>query len=88
MSKESIAEKVRERIVQEYGVPKFLEDDVELKTIGDSLDKIQLNMSLEDEFNILIIPQICSYIYNEIPLNCYGNPERVDAWLAGKKETI
>jgi len=76
MSKESIAEKVRERIVQEYGVPRFLEDDVVLATIGDSLDKIQLNMSLEDEFNILIeddemeklitVGDVVEIVYNKV----------------------
>lgn len=26
--------------------------------------------------------EICSYVYNELPFNCHGSPEKVQAWLA------
>lgn len=32
-----------------------------------------------DLFNI-----VC-YVYNELPMNCWGSPEKVDKWLKMKK---
>ncbi len=34
-----------------------------------------------DVFNIQALPEICRYIYNDIPLSCWGSYENVDNWL-------
>lgn len=31
--------------------------------------------------NRYLLFDICSYVYNEIPVNCYGSEEKVNAWL-------
>jgi len=28
---------------------------------------------------------ICSYIYNELPMSCWGSPKHVKEWLEGDK---
>lgn len=38
-----------------------------------------------DDENIRVLPEIVCYCYNEIPCSCWGSPERVRAWLDGKK---
>ena len=45
-----------------------------------------------DDDNQANLQEICRYVYNEIPWNCWGSPEIVKQWLeaapaeAGKKE--
>lgn len=40
-----------------------------------------------DEFSRIAFFDICSYIYNKMPLSCYGSPEKVEAWLQeGQKQ--
>ena len=34
-----------------------------------------------DEFSRDALPEICSYIYNEVPGSCWGSPEKVKEWL-------
>ena len=29
---------------------------------------------------------ICNYVYNELPMNCWGSRERVNKWLENKEE--
>ena len=36
-----------------------------------------------DEGNLMCLHEICSYVYNHIPFNCHGSPEKVQAWLKG-----
>jgi len=36
-----------------------------------------------DHINIAKLPEICRYVYNEIPGNCWGSPEIVKKWLQG-----
>lgn len=35
-----------------------------------------------DSYNRATLFEITSYIYNDVPGNCHGSPEIVDAWLA------
>ncbi len=37
-----------------------------------------------DDDNRRDIHEICMYIYNEIPLTCWGSPEKVEQWLQNK----
>jgi len=39
-----------------------------------------------DDLNRLALFSIVSYCYNEIPSNCWGSPEVVEAWLNGSDE--
>ena len=34
-----------------------------------------------DEENLRDLAEIVRYVYNQFPSNCWGSPERVDAWL-------
>jgi hypothetical protein len=35
-----------------------------------------------DFININLLPDIVRYMYNELPADSWGSPERVQAWLA------
>lgn len=35
-----------------------------------------------DEDNIKTLFHIVAYIYNELPLSCWGTPDRVERWLS------
>ena len=37
-----------------------------------------------DVNNVNRIQTICMYIYNNLPLGCYGSKEKVEDWLQGK----
>lgn len=39
-------------------------------------------MGRADEFSKLELLEICSYIYNNMPLPCHGSPEKVARWLS------
>jgi hypothetical protein len=41
-----------------------------------------------DDDNLLALPEIVKYCYNELPTCCWGSPERVETWLAAPKETL
>ena len=34
-----------------------------------------------DEDNLRDLFEICSYVYNNMPSDCHGSPEKVDNWL-------
>ncbi len=56
---------------------------------GDFLQAVLENKLLEafelaDDDNLRALFHICAYVYNEIPGNCHGSPERVKAWLANR----
>ena len=34
-----------------------------------------------DMGNRLSLWNICNYVYNEIPSNCHGNPQKVNEWI-------
>ena len=38
-------------------------------------------MSKADESNQAALHAICMYVYNEMPCNCWGNEETINAWL-------
>ncbi len=53
---------------------------------GDFLYAILTNNLFEavgraDDENRQTLPEICCYIYNEIPSDCWGSKEKVKAWL-------
>ena len=33
------------------------------------------------------LPEIASYIYNNLPMLCWGSLNKVESWLAGEEET-
>lgn len=41
-----------------------------------------------DEYNKLDLFKICQYVHWEIPANCHGSYEVVDAWIERKKEEV
>lgn len=46
-------------------------------------------MGRADSYNRATIFQICTFIYNELPHDCHGNPEKVQLWhdkLSPQKE--
>lgn len=59
--------------------------------IGDFLTAVLENdlmgaMGRADEDNLLNMPAICAYVYNEMPSRCHGSVEQVDAWLAERTQ--
>ena len=38
-----------------------------------------------DDTSQLILLDICSYVYNDIPANCHGSYKKVDAWIEAKQ---
>lgn len=38
-----------------------------------------------DSTNIMFLREICQYIYNDIPSNCWGSQEKVNNWLEMKR---
>lgn len=38
-------------------------------------------MGRADDFNRVALFDICSYIYNHLPVACHGSPEKVKRWL-------
>ncbi len=34
-----------------------------------------------DDNNMTCLKEICCYIYNELPMDCYGSVEKVKEWL-------
>jgi hypothetical protein len=58
---------------------------------GDFLRAVLENNLMEsfgqaDDENRNTLFEICSYVYNDMPAVCHGSPEKVDAWLAKKRE--
>lgn len=41
-----------------------------------------------DHQNIHLLPEVVSYMYNELPFNCWGSPERVKAWLSRDQDVV
>ena len=55
--------------------------------VGDFLRNVLSNNLMEavcraDDDNIKVIRDICLYVYNELPSNCHGSPERYKEWIA------
>ncbi len=42
-------------------------------------------MMRADDDNLATLFHIVAYVYNEIPSECWGSPERVNAWLDREK---
>lgn len=40
-----------------------------------------------DADNKRALPEICSYVYNEMPYSSHGSPEKVDAWIQSFAES-
>mgnify|MGYP007057115489 CR=1 FL=1 len=39
-----------------------------------------------DNHNRLALADIVQYIYNEMPMGCWGSPQAVEDWLSGKTQ--
>ena len=39
-----------------------------------------------DNENLSHLPEIVTFVYNEIPSACWGSPEKVKEWLANRPE--
>ena len=39
-----------------------------------------------DDDNRLILFDICQYIFNEVPLDCYGSKAKVQKWIERKRK--
>lgn len=39
-----------------------------------------------DNDNLEALPAIVGYVYNEVPSQCWGSPEKVEAWRVTKAE--
>lgn len=42
-------------------------------------------MGRADSYNRATIHQICTYVYNEMPMSSHGSPEKVTQWMRGFK---
>ena len=38
-------------------------------------------VSRADNYNVRGLYEICCYVYNRLPSNCHGSPERVQQWF-------
>ena len=57
---------------------------------GDFLSAVLYNdlkgaVMYADDDNIVVIPQIVSYLYNCVPSACWGSPDKVSNWKAYKE---
>lgn len=41
-----------------------------------------------DYINIHKLHEICVYIYNVLPITCWGSPEKVEEWLQNKPKSL
>jgi len=41
-----------------------------------------------DETNRFLLFDICSYIYNHMPISCHGSREKVDNWLEEHRKRL
>ena len=72
--KESLQRYVEHRIPPGDFLRAVLENDL-MEAIGRA-----------DDINRFYLHDICSYVYNKMPLSCHGNKENVKEWLAQRKE--
>ncbi len=47
-----------------------------------------LSVSLADDYNITILPVYVNYMYNKLPMLCWGNKEKVEKWLKEKEDKL
>ena len=45
-------------------------------------------MGRADMTSRLNLFEICSYVYNEVPIACHGSYEKVEAWLKMKRAAL
>jgi len=81
----TIPEKIPQRILESLGA--YVN---ERRPTGGFLRAILENNLMEamgraDEDNRQCLFHIVSYIYNELPMDCWGSPEKVRDWLNAKK---
>lgn len=43
-------------------------------------------VSRADRESLSSLGDIVAYVFNELPGDCWGNPEKVDQWLSSKKD--
>jgi hypothetical protein len=56
------------------------------RPVGDFLKAVLSNdlfdaVGRADDDNVRTIPQICSYVYNNMPSNCHGSREAYKEWI-------
>jgi len=61
--------------------------------VGDFLTAVLENNLMEavgraDHINKQLLPEICMYVYNEMPSTCHGSPEKVKLWLEAMAEKL
>src|SRR5688572_25670613 len=39
-----------------------------------------------DDYNLLTLPAIVAYVYNNLPADCHGSRERYEAWASKHRE--
>ena len=49
-------------------------------------NNLKLAVSRADGENVKALPEIVTYMYNELPCGCWGSPEIVSQWLHKKEE--
>ncbi len=90
----------REREMREgfdqYGIPEYMRGGLERYILdgippGDFLTAVLSNdlegsVSRADDVNALILPNYCRFLYNHVPSQCKGSPERVKEWIAKHKK--
>jgi hypothetical protein len=42
-------------------------------------------VELANRQNSLILPQLATFVYRELPAACWGSPEKVTAWIQAKQ---
>lgn len=72
------------------GIERYINDHV---CPGDFLTAVIRNDLKEavgraDEENMRNLPAYVGYFYNEAPSECWGSPEKMETWLALRKERI
>ncbi|MBA3756207.1 MAG: hypothetical protein H0X02_08295 [Nitrosomonas sp.] len=38
-----------------------------------------------DSYNLSTLQKICGYVYNDLPSECWGSPEKVSVWADSKR---
>ena len=70
------------------GVRRYLEDGIRP---GDFLNAVLENnlveaAALADNINVHMLLDWAKFLHNELPLQCWGSKEKVEAWIKKKRE--
>jgi len=78
-------------VIPEYmmgGIQRYIDHGLEP---GDFLtavicNDLHLAVGRADDLNIVNLPAYVGYLYNEAPSECWGSREKMEAWIAKKRE--